>query len=79
MAMHHESVPAAKTAKVWRGFCIHLAAYVAVNAALIGINLALTPARLWFVWPLAGWGVGVLAHLTAAYAVSGRRPAPARG
>ena len=68
-----------KMTKVWRGFFIHLTAYVAVNVALVGINLFLTPARLWFVWPLAGWGIGILAHLMAAYLASGRDTAPMRG
>jgi uncharacterized membrane protein len=59
--------------KATRGFLIHLTVYVLVNALLVGINLATTPARLWFVWPLVGWGVGVLAHAAAVFAVSRRR------
>ncbi len=50
-----------------RAFLIHLAAFLAVNAVLAGINLTQTPAAgeprtLWFVWPLFGWGIGVAAH-----------------
>ena len=44
------------------GFAIHLAAYLAVNALLSGINLATTPGCLWAKWPLLGWGLGLLAH-----------------
>lgn len=51
---------------------IHLAAYALVNAGLVAINLMTTPDRLWFYWPLAGWGVGVLAHGGAALLLSGR-------
>lgn len=51
-----------------RGFLIHLTAYAVVNAGLIAINLLTTPDRLWFHWPLMGWGVGVLAHGMAAWA-----------
>ena len=42
-----------------RGFVIHCAAYLAVNALLIVINLVTTPATYWFYWPLLGWGLGV--------------------
>jgi hypothetical protein len=50
------------------GFFIHLAAYVAVNALLAGINLTANPDKLWFFWPLLGWGVGVVAHAGAVVA-----------
>jgi len=46
-----------------KGLWIHLAAYLFVNAALVGINLVLTPDQLWFQWPLMGWGLGILLHL----------------
>ena len=55
-----------------RGFQIHLAAYVAVNLLLIVINLLTTPTVLWFFWPLAGWGIGILAHGAAVYYTTGR-------
>lgn len=44
------------------GFFFHFSAYVLVNAILIAVNLLLTPQVLWFIWPLLGWGVGILAH-----------------
>lgn len=62
MSMYHDSAISPKASKIRRGFYIHLAAYVLVNALLVGINLATTPDRWWFYWPLAGWGVGILAH-----------------
>jgi hypothetical protein len=45
-----------------RGFVIHFAAYVAVNALLIAINLVTTPGKYWFYWPLLGWGLGIAGH-----------------
>ena len=54
-----------------RGFQIHLAVYVAVNLLLIVVNLLTTPTVLWFFWPLAGWGIGILAHGAAVYYTSG--------
>ena len=53
-----------------RGFMIHFAAYLAVNILLIVINLATTPGKYWFYWPLLGWGLGIVGH---AYGVL-RRP-----
>ena len=44
------------------GFYIHLAVYVLVNLLLLAINLQATPERLWFLWPLCGWGVGIICH-----------------
>jgi len=67
-----------KVARVRRGFYIHLTAYVVVNALLIAINLATTPERLWFGWPLFGWGIGIIAHGVAAFAVT-RERAPRGG
>jgi len=43
-------------------FRSHLMAYVVVNAGLIAINLVTSPGYYWFIWPLMGWGVGLIAH-----------------
>jgi 2TM domain len=56
------------------GFKIHFACYVAVNLLLIAINLLTTPNIIWFYWPLLGWGIGIIAHGTAVYYKTGRRP-----
>ena len=44
------------------GFFFHFSAYVLVNLILIAVNLIFTPDKLWFYWPLLGWGIGILAH-----------------
>jgi len=44
-----------------RGFYVHLAIYLIVNAGLAGLNLVAGPPH-WFVWPALGWGIGLLAH-----------------
>jgi len=54
------------------GFTVHLIVYVAVNFLLIAINLLTTPNHLWFVWPLIGWGIGVIGH-AGAVIYSGKR------
>lgn len=43
-------------------FFIHLTVYVLVNTMLTAINLLNNPQNLWFYWPLAGWGIGIVLH-----------------
>ena len=45
-----------------RGFYGHATAYALVNAGLLLINLLTSPAYLWVVWPLLGWGIGLASH-----------------
>jgi predicted membrane channel-forming protein YqfA (hemolysin III family) len=45
-----------------RAFLIHLGIFVVVVGALAGLNLYRNPQHLWFIWVLAGWGIGVAAH-----------------
>jgi len=44
------------------GFYIHLVVYVVVNSFLVAVNLIYSPQRLWFFWPLLGWGIGIIFH-----------------
>ena len=43
-------------------FYIHLGVFLGVNLLLMIINLKTSPAYLWFLWPFAGWGMGVVIH-----------------
>ena len=52
-----------------RGFHAHLLAYVVANAAMV-VAWYLTRGPFWPVWPMLGWGSGLLAHMSSAY----RRP-----
>lgn len=45
-----------------KAFYSHLATYVVVIVALALVNLVMGTERLWFLWPLFGWGIGVAAH-----------------
>jgi two-component sensor histidine kinase len=45
-----------------KGFYGHAIAYAAVNVGLAAINLFASPNKIWFVFPLIGWGVGLAAH-----------------
>jgi hypothetical protein len=43
-------------------FYTHLVTYVVVNAMLIIIWAITSPGYPWFIWPLAGWGIGIIFH-----------------
>jgi hypothetical protein len=45
-----------------RAFVIHLAIFVLVVVGLAAINLLRRPDHIWFIWVLAGWGIGLAAH-----------------
>jgi hypothetical protein len=45
-----------------RGFWIHLSVYLAVNALLVVVWTVTSAAYFWPMWPLLGWGIGVVAH-----------------
>ena len=55
-------VTAARRANARLDFYSHLTMYVLVNLMLAGLNLIVTPTIVWFVFPLAGWGVGLVIH-----------------
>ncbi len=48
-------------------FLIHLSVYGGVNLLLFIINMLTSPGAIWFVWPLVGWGLGVLGHGVLVY------------
>jgi hypothetical protein len=45
-----------------RGFIIHLCIFVVVVGLLAALNLYRRPDHIWFIWVLAGWGIGLAAH-----------------
>lgn len=45
-----------------RGFYVHAAVFVFVNAILAIVNLLASPQSFWFLWGLLGWGIGLCAH-----------------
>ena len=53
------------------GLYIHLAVYIAVNILLIVINVSTSPDHFWFIWPLIGWGIGVVFHALKVFVFSG--------
>lgn len=47
-------------------FKTHGITFLTVNALLALINLVTSPGFLWFLFPVAGWGIGLLHHLVEA-------------
>ena len=45
-----------------RSFFSHLGTYVAVNAFLVGIDLLSDGKLEWAIYPLLGWGLGIVMH-----------------
>jgi hypothetical protein len=54
-----------------RGFYTHLCVYLLVNGCLIALNYMGSPARVWWMWPAFGWGIGLLAHAVSVFAFGG--------
>jgi len=49
-----------RRARAKMGWFLHAAVYLAVNAGLVVLSLA--SGRHWAVYPLLGWGLGLLFH-----------------
>ncbi|AXO93857.1 histidine kinase [Bacillus anthracis] len=45
-----------------KAFYIHLALYILVNLMLFFINISSDSSKLWFLYPLGGWGIGIVIH-----------------
>ena len=48
--------------QVWLGLWIHLAVYIAVTVGLGILNFSRNPDKLWFLWVVGGWGIGIVLH-----------------
>lgn len=53
-----------------RVFLLHLSVYVMTNLFLVVIWALTGRGYPWFLFPLFGWGIGLVAHLVAAYLLS---------
>jgi hypothetical protein len=63
---------ARKRAKAKMDFIRHLATYVVVMVILILINNFTGSGYQWWIWPAAGWGIGLLSHFLKAFVFTGR-------
>jgi class 3 adenylate cyclase len=56
-----------------QSFKAHLTVYALVNVLLIGIWAASGGGYFWPIWPILGWGIGVVAHGAPLIAAAGSR------
>lgn len=74
---------AARQVAARRGVRLHLVAYLAVCLLMIGIWLATGLAAgawyFWPVWPIMGWGIGIVSHAIPVHACRSRTSAISRG
>lgn len=54
-----------------RDFRTHVVTYVVVNGFLVGIWAVTGAGYFWPVWPILGWGIGLVLH---AWKIYGQRP-----
>ena len=69
MKMTEEQIyeQARKRVEEKRGFFSHLAAYVVVNIILFLIWFYSSDGFPWFIFPLGGWGIGLLFHFLGVF------------
>lgn len=60
---------ARKRVREVKGFYTNLFTYIIVNVFLAIINLITSPTRLWFIWVVIVWGIGIAYQ---AYSVFGK-------
>jgi hypothetical protein len=53
---------ARKRVQMKRGYMVHLLLYLSVNLMLFIIWNVTGRGYPWFIWPLAGWGIGIVAN-----------------
>jgi phosphate/sulfate permease len=62
---------ASKRVEEKKGFFVHLTVYVLVNSLLVIIwAFAAGGGYPWFVWPLGGWGIGLIMHFFSVFVFS---------
>ena len=53
---------AKKKVEQLKGFYIHLLVFVLVNIIFFVVNFLSNPGYWWFLYPLGGWGIGIIVH-----------------
>lgn len=61
---------AKKRVKDIKGFYGNLTSYIIVMLFFIFLNLKYSPKHLWFIYPMLGWGMGVVAHAIGVFKLS---------
>lgn len=60
---------AAIRVKELKGFYGNLTSYCLVISFLAVLNLLTSPEYLWFLWPMLGWGIGIVAHAATTFGI----------
>ncbi len=55
-------IQAVKRVEQIRGFYVNLTYFIFIMVTCLTINLVMTPAYLWFLYPFWGWGITLLIH-----------------
>ena len=64
---------ARKRVEAKKGFFIHFAVYIVVNIMLVLIwAFAAGGGFPWFIFPLCGWGIGILFHFLGVFVFGGK-------
>jgi len=64
---------ARKRVEAKQGFFIHLTVYIVINIMLVLIWAFLAGRGFpWFVFPLGGWGIGLLCHFLLVFVFGGK-------
>ena len=50
-----------------KGFYLHTAIYMLVNIGLIFVYAFSSASGFWPIWPIMGWGIGLLSHGLATF------------
>ena len=53
-----------------KGFYIHFGVYIIINLAFVVIWTATGAGFPWFIFPLGGWGIGILFHFLGVFVFS---------
>ena len=53
---------ARKRVKEKKKFYKHLSSFITVNIFLFLLNIFTSPGHFWFIYPLLGWGMGLMGH-----------------
>jgi transcriptional regulator with XRE-family HTH domain len=62
-----EEAEAFKYVRKLRGFYSHLTIYILVISGLCLVNLLTKPQKIWFIYPLLGWGIGLFIHASQVF------------
>jgi len=62
---------AKKRVEARMGFYIHLIVYFVVNTVLVILNLTFKKDYFWAIWPILGWGIGLIVHALSTFVFTG--------